>query len=167
MQGSYATLATNRGRRLASAVFACVLLAAAGLLASAVAQRVIVEPPRVNVPPALPAPGTSGLGGGAGLTPALPQIPGAPALTPPLAPAMPAPADPVLLPPPVSAEPAPAEPAKIVRFRCEVAPEAQSCREAGAPDGGGDDSECDCTRDSCYDQLDPATGHSHRMCQKL
>ena len=28
---------------------------------------------------------------------------------------------------------------RAVRFRCEVAPYDQSCREAGAPDGGGDD----------------------------
>ena len=61
---------------------------------------------------------------------------------------------------------APAEPAREVRFSCDLAPDAESCREAGAPDGGGDDSECSCARDVCYDHLDPSTGQSHRVCEK-
>jgi hypothetical protein len=48
-----------------------------------------------------------------------------------------------------------------VKFRCQLDPGAETCREPGAADGGGDDSECSCARDYCYD--DPA---GYRICQK-
>jgi hypothetical protein len=63
----------------------------------------------------------------------------------------------------VAAAPAP----RAVRFRCDVAPDDQSCREAGAPDGGGDDSECRCGRDPCYEHYDAAAGYTTRTCEKL
>ncbi len=79
---------------------------------------------------------------------------------------------PAIAPPPVAAPPAavpaaPAAPAPVVRFRCELTPEAESCKEPGTPDGGGDDAECTCARDYCYDRVDPATGASARVCEKL
>jgi hypothetical protein len=154
VERSKLSFAGSRGRRLLSAAVTFVLLAGA-----ASAQTVIVEPPRLP-----PAPGTSGVGGGAGLIPPMPQLPTAPAIAPTLPAPLPAP-----VPAAPEATPAtpPAEPARVVRFRCDVAPEAETCKDPGASDGGGgDDSECSCTRDLCYDQLDPATGHSHRVCEK-
>ncbi len=146
------------GRRLLSAAFSCALLT--GVSVDAAAQR--VEPPRIEAPRV--PPGVSGVGGGAGLVAPLPQIPTAPAIAPTLPPPLPAPvpAAPEATPP----VGVPAAPARVVRFRCNVAPEAEACREPGAPDGGGDDSECSCAKDLCYDQLDPATGKSHRVCEK-
>jgi hypothetical protein len=154
MQRGAFSLSKACGRRLLSAVVAiCTLVA--GLAATATAQTVI-EPPRLPT-----GPGTSGVGGGTGLIPPMPEFPAAqsmaPALPPPVAAPLPA-------APPVAA---PAAPARDVRFSCDVAPEAQSCREAGAPDGGGDDSECSCAHDICYDHMDPSTGKSHRVCEKL
>jgi hypothetical protein len=140
------------GRRLLSAAVAILMLAA-----TASAQTVI-EPPRVPT-----GPGTSGVGGGAGLIPPMPEFPAAPSMTPALPPPV---AAPLPAAPPVAAPAAPAEAAREVRFSCDVAPDAESCREAGAPDGGGDDSECSCARDGCYDHLDPSTGRSHRVCEK-
>jgi hypothetical protein len=153
VERSELTYAGSRGRRLLSAAVTFVLLAGA-----ASAQTVIVEPPRLP-----PAPGTSGVGGGAAVIAPLPQLSTAPAIAlPPPLPA-PVPAAPEITPPVA----APAEPARVVRFRCDVAPEAEACKDPGASDGGGgDDSECSCARDLCYDQLDPATGHSHRVCEK-
>jgi|JRHI01.1.fsa_nt_gi hypothetical protein len=141
------------GRRLLSAAVAVVTLAA-----TASAQTVI-EPPRLPN-----GPGTSGVGGGAGLIPPMPEFPAAQSMTPALPPAV---AAPLPAAPPVAAPAAPAEPAREVRFICDVAPDAESCREAGSPDGGGDDSECSCARDVCYDHLDPSTGRAHRVCEKL
>ncbi len=153
MERNELSFAGSCGRRLLSAAVAFVLLTGTGA-----AQRAIVEPPRLPT-----APGTSGVGGGAGLIPPFPQVPTARAIAPTLPPPVSVPAAPELSPP----EAAPAEPARVVRFRCEVAPQAETCREARAPDaGGGDDSECSCARDVCYDQLDPATGLSHRVCEK-
>jgi len=130
------------GHRLLSAAVAIFMFTA-----TASAQTVI-EPPRLPN-----GPGTSGVGGGAGLIPPMPEFPAARSMTP-------------ALPPPVAAPAVPAEPAREVRFSCDLAPDAESCREAGAPDGGGDDSECSCARDVCYDHLDPSTGRSHRVCEK-
>jgi hypothetical protein len=144
------------GRWLLSAAVVFVLLAG-----SAGAQTVIVEPPKLPT-----GPGTSGVGGGAGLIPPMPEFPAAPSMTPALPPPV---AAPVPAPPPLAAPAAPvapSEPAREVRFSCDVAPDAESCRETGAPDGGGDDSECSCARDVCYDHLDPSTGLSHRVCEK-
>ncbi len=154
MERSELSFAGLRGRRLRSAAVAFVLLAGAA------SAQTVIEPPRL--PPAL---GTAGVGGGAGLIAPLPQLPTAPAIAPTLPPPLPAPvpAAPEATPPAA----APAEPARVVRFRCDVAPEAETCKDPGASDGGGgDDSECNCARDLCYDQLDPATGHSHRVCEK-
>jgi len=154
VQRSELSCAGSSGRRLLSAAVAVVLLAG-----STAAQTVIVEPPKLPPPP-----GAAGVGGGAGLAAPLPQLPTAPSLTPTLPAPLPAPvpAAPEAAPPVA----APVAPARVVRFRCDVAPEAESCREPGAPDGGGDDSECSCAKDLCYDQLDPATGKSHRVCEK-
>ena len=142
------------GRRLLSAAVAIFVVAAPA------SAQTVIEPPRLPN-----GPGTSGVGGGAGLIPPMPEFPAArsmtPALPPPVAAPLPLPAA-----PPVAAPAAPAEPAREVRFSCDLAPDAESCREAGAPDGGGDDSECSCARDVCYDHLDPSTGRSHRVCEK-
>jgi len=153
VQRSKLSCAGSSGRWLLSAAVAVVLLAG-----STAAQTVIVESPKLPPPP-----GAAGVGG-AGLVAPLPQLPTAPSLTPTLPAPLPAtvPAAPEAAPPVA----APAVPARVVRFRCDVAPEAESCREPGAPDGGGDDSECSCAQDLCYDQLDPATGKSHRVCEK-
>jgi hypothetical protein len=137
------------GRRLLLAAVAIFMFTA-----TASAQTVI-EPPRLPN-----GPGTSGVGGGAGLIPPMPEFPAARSMTPTLPPPV---AAPMPAAPPVAA---PAEPAREVRFSCDLALDAESCREAGAPDGGGDDSECSCARDVCYDHLDPSTGKSHRVCEK-
>lgn len=134
-------------------------------LACAAAAQTVIEPPR------LPAPGTAGVGGGAGLTAPLPlPMPNpspATTLPPPLptpTPTGPEPAPSVAAP----AEPAAsAAPARVVRFKCDVAPEAAGCKDPAAADGGdGGDSQCDCAKDLCYDQLNPETGKSHRVCEK-
>jgi len=136
----------RHGRRLLPAALGLALLAALAL--GAEAQRVVTEPPRVGAPPFTP-PGGGGIGGGAGLIPKLPS-PALPSVTaPPLA--VPAPA-----------VPAPAAPARVVRFRCDLAPEAQSCKEPGSSDGGGGDEECNCARDYCH--TGPA---GNRVCEKL
>ncbi|MGZ5917315.1 MAG: hypothetical protein ACXWJ4_08335 [Methyloceanibacter sp.] len=140
------------GRRLLSAAVAI------GMLAATASAQTVIEPPRLPN-----GPGTSGVGGGAGLIPPMPEFPAARSLTPTLPPPV---AAPLPAAPPVAVPAAPAEAAREVRFTCEVAPDAESCREAGAPDGGGDDSECSCARDVCYDHLDPSTGKSHRVCEK-
>jgi hypothetical protein len=56
---------------------------------------------------------------------------------------------------------------RAVRFSCEVAPYEEACRQAGVPDGGGDDSECRCGRDSCHEFYDAAAGYTRRTCEKL
>ena len=61
----------------------------------------------------------------------------------------------------VAPAPAAAVPAPIIRLRCEVAPGDSSCREAPAPDGGGDSDTCDCARDLCYND-----GSGRRICEK-
>jgi hypothetical protein len=136
-----------RGRRLLQGALALTLLAF--LAVRAEAQHVVTEPPRVGAPVGVPPMGGStGIGGGAGLIPTLPQIQSAPAIAAPPAAVPAAPA-------------APAAPARAVRFRCELQPQQESCREAGAPDGGGDDSECNCTHDYCY-----TTAAGTRVCEK-
>jgi hypothetical protein len=42
-----------------------------------------------------------------------------------------------------------------------VLPEASSCKEAPAPDGGGSDEECNCDVDPCHDD-----GAGIRVCEK-
>lgn len=132
-------------------VAAFVILTAA--LAPAWAQRVVPEVPKL---PLGGTGGAAGVGGGAGLTPAMPELRSAPMAVPaapqvsPAAPAVPA-------APSVEA-PRPAAP--VVKFRCQLDPGADACREPSASDGGGD-GDCNCARDYCYD--DPA---GYRVCQK-
>jgi hypothetical protein len=142
-----------RGRRLCSAA-ALVILSLS--LTPASAQRVV---PEVPTPGAAGMGGAAGVGGGAGLKPAMPMpemrsapmaVPAAPSVTP---------AAPVA---PAESVPEPVKPAApVVKFRCQLDPGAEICREPGAADGGGDDGECSCSRDYCYD--DPA---GYRVCQK-
>jgi hypothetical protein len=102
------------------------------------APTVPTLPPQVVAPPVVPLPPGGGVGGGAGLIGTLPQGPAAPAVTPqPTA--------------PVAVPTAPVAPARVVRFRCEVVYETDSCKEPlGADGGGGDDAECRCGQDYCY-----------------
>lgn len=126
----------RRGRwRMLVAAF----LLTAGAAMPVFAQRVVPEvvvPPVSGAQPIVPVLPTS---------PELRVLPVAPA-APQLTPAMPL---------------APRTPAPIIRFRCEVEPDASTCREPGLPDGGGDDGTCDCARDFCY--RDPA---GVRICEK-
>jgi hypothetical protein len=159
------------GRRLLPAAVAFVVLAGA-----AVAQTVL-EPPRAPAQPVVPG---NGLGGGAGLMAPLPMPIPTPSTLPPPLPApttttlpAPLPAPTPVAPeaaPPVATPAAPAEapaPARAIRFKCDVAPEAAGCKDPAAAEGGdGGDSQCDCAKDLCYDQLDPGTGKSHRVCEK-
>jgi hypothetical protein len=134
---------------LAGAALALALLVS-GLTATAIAQRVVPETPRIS-PGAPGGGGSSGVGGGAGL---LAPTPGLNTTMPSLKPA------PMPTPP---AAAAPAAPARVVRFRCEVAPNDQSCRKSGAgEDGGGGDEECSCARDYCH-----TTEAGTRVCEKL
>jgi hypothetical protein len=155
------TFSNTRGRRLLSTAVAFALVA--GVLAGgAQAQRFVDPVPPTNPIPPLPG-GVTGIGGGAGLTPALPQLP--PAYSPPPPAVMP-------MPTPAPASPArgaatPAMPAKAVRFRCDLAPAAQTCKEVGKPDSGDGDSNCDCAHDYCHDEAGPEPGQSHRVCDKL
>ena len=142
-------------RLLATAT--AVVLLAGGLAAQSVGigSRGFPEPPVRYNPPPTPQPGL-GNRPGVGSRPldgALQNLPKAPDLR--VEPAPPAPAAPE------------AAKARTVRFSCEVAPYDQSCREAGVPDGGGDDGECNCARDPCYDHYDAAGGYTTRICQKL
>ncbi len=144
--------------RSSSLTAAAALALLVGMAAAASAQHVAPEPPRVGPPVVgVPPTGGAGIGGGAGLIPTMPEMRSAPAIAPPpdIAPA--APVEPA----------APVAPAPVVRFRCELAPQDEACREPGAPDGGGDDAECSCARDYCHDRTDPATGASTRVCEKL
>jgi hypothetical protein len=137
------------GYRLLLAVVSVLLLAS--LAVPAGAQRVVTEPPRTGGPPGMPpVGGGGGTGGGAGL---LAPMPGLNSTLPSVTPA------PVPTPP---AAVAPAAPARVVRFRCELAPQDEACREPGSADGGGDDEECTCARDRCY-----TTEAGNRVCEKL
>lgn len=136
----------TRGHRLLP-VAALFVMVTAGLAPHVAAQ--VVRPPG------------GGIGGGAGLKPMPPPLPPmAPTLTPP---ALPTPVLPTPVVPPPVAAPQPATPAApaVVRFRCQLDPGAEACKEPPAADGGGGDEECNCARDYCYD--DP-TGF--RVCQK-
>ena len=162
MERNQFTYSNTRGRRLLSAAVAFAL-AAGAITGGAQAQRFVDPVPPTNPIPPLPG-GVTGIGGGAGLTPALPQLP--PAYSPPPPAVMPMPTPAPASPAP--ATPTPATPAKAVRFRCDLAPAEQTCKEAGTPDAGGDgDSNCDCARDYCHDEAGPEPGQSHRVCDKL
>ena len=119
--------------------------------AHVLAQKLVPTAP-VFVPPMAPVPQLpTGAGGGpGGLEPAMPDFTPSPAIVAPtpVAPAAPAPA---------AATPAPVP---LIRFRCEVAPGDNTCREQAPPDGGSDES-CDCTRDFCYSDAAGA-----RFCEK-
>jgi len=146
------------GRRLLSAAVVCALLVGS-LAGSAQAQRFVDPVPSPKFPTPLPG-SMTGTGGGAGLT--LPNP--APTYAAPPAAVMPVPGPSVQ---PVPAAPAPAPPTQV-RFRCDLAPEEQSCQEAGAREDGGDgDSECNCARDFCHDEAGPDPGQTHRVCDKL
>jgi hypothetical protein len=155
------TFSGMRGRRLllAAVVFALV----AG---GAQAQRFVDPVPSINP---MPLPG--GIAGGAGLKPALPQLPPAYSPPPPAVMPMPTPAPASPAPLPIAPAPGaatPATPAKVVRFRCDLALAAQTCKEPGKPDDGGDgDGNCDCARDYCHDEAGPEPGQSRRVCDKL
>jgi hypothetical protein len=133
-------------------------------LTCAAAAQTVIEPPRLPGP----GPGTAGVGGGAGLTAPLPLPMPSPSPATTLPPPLPAPTPTGPEPAPAVAAPAvPAAPARVVRFKCDVAPEAAGCKDPAAADGGdGGDSQCDCAKDLCYDQLNPETGKSHRVCEK-
>jgi len=138
-----------QGPGFAGVLIATLLLVSGG---SALAQTVripaTVGPPTPVVPvPSLPS-------GPALTSPSL-----TPSLTPSLAPTLTPQAVPQAAAP-RAASPAPA--ARLVRFRCEVAPQDQSCREPGGGDDGGGDDECSCARDYCY-----ATPAGNRVCEKL
>jgi hypothetical protein len=156
--------AYSHGPLLRAALASALLLLAA---TSALAQTVEL-PGGAGMSPVTPLPGTVGGAGaaGPGLSPGLSP----PGLTPTLVvPSVPPPVaePPVAAPAPAAAGPVAATP-RVVRFRCDVAPQEQSCREkAEAPDGGDDDSECSCAHDLCLDQTDPAGGPPRRICEKL
>ena len=85
-----------------------------------------------------------------------------PSLTPSLAPSL-APAISPSTAAPAVAAPVAAPAPRSVRFRCEVLPQDQSCREhSETPDGDAHDDQCDCSRDYCYPAPD-----GNRVCEKL
>jgi hypothetical protein len=148
---SSSSIGNAGARRLASAV-AIFVIFALGLATTGQAQRLVPETPGIGG-------GSAGVGGGPGLIGPLPPVPPAmqaPTLSPSIA--VPQPAPPIAVP----AAPAPAAPARVIRFRCELAPQAEACKEPGAPDGGGDDGECSCDRDYCH-----TNEAGIRVCEKL
>jgi hypothetical protein len=138
----------GRGLRRLAGVALCVLTAAS-FIAPALAQRVAPEAPPIG------GAGTGGgTGGGAGLIPEPRSLRSAPAMAPPPM----APAAPATTPSAV----APVAPAPIIRFRCEVPQGQNSCKEPPPADGsGGNEDECDCARDLCYND-----GVGARICEK-
>ena len=140
-----------QGPGLTGALVAALLLVAAGLVSTSSASAQAVKlpstggaPTPVLPMPSLPMPGTG---------PTSPTL--TPSLTPSVIPTLP----PAVAVPQVAA-PVPA--ARVVRFRCELAPQDQSCREPGVGDGGGDDGECNCARDYCY-----TSRAGIRVCERL
>jgi hypothetical protein len=130
-------LTNARDRRLLAAVALFLLTAGTS---SSLAQKT----------PKLPSGtggGAGGVGGGAGNVDTVPDF-----RPVPMAPAAPSTA----APQPVAPAPAP-----IIRFRCQVAPGASTCKEQPAPDGGGESDTCDCARDLCYNDDAGA-----RICEK-
>ncbi len=126
-----------------------IALFAVGLTKPAAAQHV-----------ELPA----GIGSHVPIITPMPTITVTPSLTPSFTPSV----APVIAPAPALVAPAPAPSiaspvARSVRFRCEVLPQDQSCREhSEAPDGDAHDDQCDCSRDYCYPAPD-----GNRVCEKL
>ncbi len=73
------------------------------------------------------------------------------------------------LPPALKIEPQPAAPAtvqlpavRIIRFRCELAPDSRECKNPDSGDGGGDDETCNCGRDICR-----TNRIGNHVCEKL
>jgi hypothetical protein len=139
-------------RVLVLAIAIALGLPASGALAQSLGATGTAHPPPPVVPPNVGTVGTS-------LAPSV-----TPSLTPSLSPSIPPSVTPSL---PAATAPAAVTAApRAVRFTCEVAPNDQACREPGAPDGGGDDTECRCGRDPCYDHYDAAAGYTIRTCEK-
>jgi hypothetical protein len=137
-----------RGRWLLP-VAALYVSASAVVPTGALAQRVVPEvPPVTRVPgPQLPLGG--GTGGGAGLLPPMPTLRSAPSVAPAPSVVPAAPAAPVTVAP------------AVVRFRCQLEPGVEACKEPMAADGGGGEGECNCAVDVCRE--DPA---GFRVCEK-
>jgi len=51
---------------------------------------------------------------------------------------------------------------RIIRFRCDLAPDSRECKNPDSGDGGGDDEMCNCARDICR-----TTRIGSRVCEKL
>jgi hypothetical protein len=73
------------------------------------------------------------------------------------------------LPPGPKIEIQPAPPAavqlpavRVVRFRCDLAPDSDECNNPDSGDGGGDDETCNCARDICR-----TNRIGNRVCEKL
>jgi len=110
-------------------------------------RPVPIAPPPVALPPAVTAPGLGGV---------LQTLPDAPTLTPQQLPSAAAPA---------AAPAARAAPTQVVRFRCKLPLQAQTCRKPASSDGddgGGGDEECNCAHDHCY-----WDDRRQRVCEKL
>ncbi len=50
---------------------------------------------------------------------------------------------------------------RIIRFRCDLAPDSRECKNPDSGDGGGDDETCNCVRDICR-----TTRIGNRVCEK-
>ncbi len=73
------------------------------------------------------------------------------------------------LPPALKIETQPAVPAtvqlpavRIIRFRCDLAPDSRECKNPDSGDGGGDDETCNCGRDICR-----TNRIGNHVCEKL
>jgi hypothetical protein len=125
-----------------SALFTIGFLTA--VVVPATAQRFSPKGPTPIIRPVLPAP--------------LPDLG-----SPPMGPTLPD------LPPTPKIETQPAPPAavqlpsvRVIRFRCDLAPESYECKNPDSGDGGGDDETCNCARDICR-----INQFGNRVCEKL
>lgn len=50
---------------------------------------------------------------------------------------------------------------RIIRFRCDLAPDSRECKNPDSGDSGGDDEMCNCARDICR-----TTRIGNRVCEK-
>lgn len=108
------------------------------------AQRFSPKAPPPAIRPVLPAP--------------LPDLG-----SPPLGPTLPD------LPPTPKIETQPVPPAavqlpsvRVIRFRCDLAPDSYECKNPDSSDGGGEDETCKCARDICR-----VNRIGNRLCEKL
>jgi hypothetical protein len=126
------------------------------------AQSIAPAHPPVKMPgPTLPSPpptiGGPGIGPGT-----FQQLSPAPSVSSPALPSAAAPPAAIFAAPTPVPSAEPAAPARVVRFRCEVAPQSEVCREpALAEAGGGGGEECSCARDYCH-----VTETGTRICEK-